>query len=126
MTKTEIESYRRRLLAVKKRLGADMSCLEEEALRGIGGEASGGLSNVPVHPADLGTDNFEEGVTLGLLENEDQILTEIEEALARIEEGVFGLCENCQKEMSRQRLEALAYARYCVDCARKLQGGAKS
>jgi DnaK suppressor protein len=120
MTKTAVESYRRQLIAMKKRLGAALSDLEEEALRGIGGEASGGISNVPIHPADLGTDNFEEQITLGLLENEDQILTEIDDALERIDNGTFGRCENCGKEISRERLDALPYARYCVACARKI------
>ena len=124
MTKAEINSYRLRLLALKKRLGGDLSKLEEEALQPVGGEASGGLSDVPIHPADLGTDNYEEEVTLDLLENEDQILAEINDALARIEQGTFGRCENCHQEISRERLEALPYARYCIRCARKLQGRA--
>ena len=125
MTKAEIDSYRQRLLALKKRLGADLSGLEEEALRGVGAESSGGLSNVPVHPADLGNDNYEEEVTLGLLENEDQLLDEINDALDRIEQGTFGRCEECGQEISRERLEALPYARYCVLCAQKLLGKAR-
>jgi RNA polymerase-binding protein DksA len=121
MTEAEIQEYRRRLLALKKRLGGDLSELEVEALRGAGGEASGGLSDVPDHPADLGTDNFEEELTLELLENEQQLLVEIHDALARIEQGTFGRCENCGKPISKERLDALPYARYCVQCARKLQ-----
>lgn len=124
MTGAEIKSYRQRLLALKKRHGGVLSQLEEEALRPVGGEASGGLSDVPVHPADLGTDNYDEEVTLGLLENEDQILAEVIEALERIERGTFGRCEECQQEISRERLDALPYARYCLRCARKLQGNA--
>jgi RNA polymerase-binding transcription factor DksA len=76
---------------------------------------------VPVHPADLGTDNDEEEVALDLLENEEQILVEINDALGRIEQGTFGRCENCQQEISRERLDALPYARYCIRCAQKLQ-----
>jgi DnaK suppressor protein len=124
MTEAEIKSYRRRLLALKKRLGGELSELEEEALRPIGGEASGNLSDVPVHPADLSNENYEEEVTLGLLENEAQLLEEINDALDRIEQGTFGRCENCGQEISKERLEALPYARYCVRCARKLQGTA--
>jgi RNA polymerase-binding protein DksA len=122
MTKAEMQSYRRRLLALKKRLGGDLSALEEEALHPVGGEASGGLSDVPVHPADLGTDNFEEELALELLENEDHLLTEIDDALERIEQGTFGRCENCGQPISRERLEAVPYARYCIRCARQLQG----
>jgi RNA polymerase-binding transcription factor DksA len=122
MSEVEIKSYQQRLLALKRRLGGDLTELEEEALHGVGGEASGGLSNVPIHPADLGTDNFEEEVSLGLIENEYQLLTEVNDALARIEQGTFGRCENCGREIPRERLEALPYARYCAPCARKMQG----
>lgn len=124
MTKAEINEFRRRLLALKKRLGGVLSELEEEALRPVGGEAAGGLSDVPVHPADLGTENFEEELTLGLLENEEQILAEVEAALDRIERGTFGRCENCHQEIPKERLKAIPYARYCTRCARKLQGKA--
>jgi RNA polymerase-binding transcription factor DksA len=112
------------LLALKKRVGGDLSDLEEEALRAVGGEASGGLSNVPIHLGDLGTDNFEEEVNLGLLENEQQILQEIGDALTRIEQGTFGRCEECQQEIPRERLEAVPYARYCLRHAKEFQGGA--
>jgi DnaK suppressor protein len=122
LTKAEMESFRQQLLALKKRVGGDLSDLEEEALHAVGGEESGGLSNVPVHPADLGTNNFEEALALDLLENEEKILDEVNDALARIEQGTFGRCENCGQEISRERLKALPYARYCIRCARKIQG----
>ena len=121
MTDAEIQFYRQRLLAFRKRLGGDVSALQTEALQPVGGETSGGLSNVPVHLADMGTDNFEEEVTLTLLENAGQILTEINDALDRIEKGMFGRCEECGKEIPRERLDAVPYARYCVQDAQKLQ-----
>jgi RNA polymerase-binding transcription factor DksA len=80
---------------------------------------------VPVHPADLGTDNYEGEVALDLLENELQILEEIDAALERIEQGTFGLREKCHQEISKDRPSALPYARYCLRDARKLQGGAR-
>jgi RNA polymerase-binding transcription factor DksA len=121
MTKSEIHYHQRRLLALKKRLGADLSALEAEALRATGGEASGGLSDVPTHPADLGTDAYEEEIDLSLLETKDQILLEINDALERIEHGTFGRCEECGREIPRVRLEALPYARYCIRDAEHLQ-----
>jgi len=124
MTELELKYFRRRLLALKKRVGGDLSGLEEEALRAVGGEASGGLSNVPIHLGDLGTDNFDEEVNLGLLENEQQILQEIDDALTRVEQGTFGRCEECQQEIPRERLQAVPYARYCLRHAKEFQGGA--
>jgi RNA polymerase-binding transcription factor DksA len=122
MKEQQIKYYQQRLLSLKRRLGSDLPALEEGALRGLGGESSGGLSDVPTHLADLGMDNYEEGIALGLLRNQAGILTEINDALARIEHGTFGQCEQCQQEISRERLEALPYARYCIRDARQLQG----
>jgi hypothetical protein len=76
MTEAELESYRRRLQDLKKRHGGILSDLEEEALRPCGADADGGLSEVPVHPADLSPAEYEEEVTLGLLETEAQILSD--------------------------------------------------
>ena len=87
MTTAEIERFRRRLIALKKRIGGDLSALEEEALRPVGGESAGNLSDVPVHPADLGTENFDEELDLALVENQEQLLADINDALARIEAG---------------------------------------
>jgi aryl-alcohol dehydrogenase-like predicted oxidoreductase len=80
MTGAETDHFRRRLLALKKRVGGDLTELEEEILKPVGGESSGGLSDVPLHPADLGTGEFEEELTLTLVENEEQLLAEIAEA----------------------------------------------
>src|SRR5262245_14595498 len=124
MTKAELETYRQHLLTLRSRLKGDISHLTDEALRRTGGEASGSLSNMPIHMADLGTDNFEQEFTLSLLQNEEQVLQEIAGALERIQQTTFGHCEECQGEIPRVRLNALPYTRYCVDCARKLEQNA--
>ena len=121
MSTAEIERFRRRLIALKKRVGGDLSALEEEALRPVGGESAGNLSDVPVHPADLGTENFDEELDLVLVENQEQLLADINDALARIERGTYGRCENCHRNISKERLEAMPYARYCLRCAKRLE-----
>src|SRR5262249_26347854 len=121
MTKAELDTYRETLLALRRRLNADVSRRADEALRAMGGAASGSLSNAPLHMADLGTDNFEQEFTLSLLQNQEQALEEITEALERIRHGTFGLCEECKGPIPKARLQALPYTRHCVACARKLQ-----
>jgi len=121
MTKAELDIYRERLQALRNRLTGDVSHLADEALRARGGEASGGLSNAPLHMADLGTDNFEQEFTLNLLQNQEQALAEIGDALERVRQGSFGRCEECQGAIPKARLQALPYTRHCVACARKLQ-----
>jgi RNA polymerase-binding transcription factor DksA len=121
MTKTEIQSYREQLIALRSRHNGDVSHLTDEALRRSEGSAAGNLSNTPIHMADLGTDNFEQEFTLSLLQNEEQLLDEISAALERMNQGIFGRCEECQGEIPKARLQAVPYARYCVTCARKLE-----
>src|SRR6266849_263866 len=124
MTKTQLKAYRQQLQTLRSRLKGDLSHLADEALRKAGGEASGSLSNTPIHMADLGTDNFEQEFTLGLIQNEEQALDEIGAALDRLNQGTFGRCEECHKEIPKTRLNALPYTRHCVECARKLQQSA--
>jgi RNA polymerase-binding protein DksA len=121
MTTTQLEKYRQALLTMRSRLNGDVSHLASEAFRTAGGEASGSLSNTPLHMADLGTDAFEQEFTLSLLENGERGLEEIAAALARIDQGTFGQCEDCGKPIPAARLEALPFTRHCVECARKLQ-----
>jgi DnaK suppressor protein len=121
MNHTEILGYQQALLSLKKRIVGDLSDLEEQVLRPSGGESAGNLSDFPIHPADLGTETMEEDIAVTLVENEDQILTEINDAFARIERGIFGTCENCQQPIAKERLKALPYARYCIRCARELE-----
>jgi DnaK suppressor protein len=118
MKKTELDSFREELLRLSSRLRGDVSDLGEEAYHQTG---DGSLSSVPLHPADLGTDTFERQMTFALLENEGQTLAETTAALERIERHTFGLCEECQMEIPKERLQALPYARHCIDCARTLE-----
>jgi DnaK suppressor protein len=118
MTKSDCESYRRRLLTLHDRLSSSVSHLADEASKA---EGESNLSHVPIHMADLGTDAYEQDTTLNLLSTEQQILGEISLALRRLDEGSFGQCEECKEPILKERLKELPYTRYCVTCARKLE-----
>ena len=121
LTSAEIRQFRNELVRLMKRLNGDLGQLRDEALRATGGEASGGLSNVPLHLGDLGSRQAEETLTLSLVGREEQLLEEIDGALTRIEQGLYGRCEWCQQEIIKERLEALPYGRYCVRCAQNAE-----
>ena len=121
MTKADQEMYRRSLLTLRSRLSGNISHLTEEAFRTGGSETSGNLSHAPIHLADLGSDSFEQEFTLSLLQNEEQVLEEIAEALGRLDQGAFGRCEECKGAIPKGRLQALPYTKHCVKCARKVQ-----
>jgi RNA polymerase-binding transcription factor DksA len=117
MNKERLDSYRQRLMEMAARLKGDDALVGNEALRQAGGDASGNLSNVPQHLADLSTDAFEQEMSATLLTNERQIQTDVAAALDRIEQGSFGRCEDCERDIGDDRLQALPYTRYCVECA---------
>src|SRR5206468_10365719 len=113
MTKAEGERYRSRLNELARRMNGDVDTLRDEALKAQGGEASGNLSNAPMHLADLGTENFQQELSLSLLEGKTGLLTDVSDALQRLDDGTFGVCENCQQPISKERLDALPYTRHC-------------
>ena len=114
----ELEHFRDMLLAKRRELVGDMSSMESEALQ-RGGNSN--LSNLPMHMADMGTDNYEQEFTLGLMEKDRNLLREINHALSKIQDGTYGLCEGTQQPISRPRLEAQPWARYSIEHARKLE-----
>ena len=122
LTKAELREFRNVLLEKRRDLVGDMSGIESEALRSRQ-KGSGDLSNMPTHPADLGTDNFEQEFTLGLLESERVMLKEIDEALARIDERTYGICLGTGAPISKSRLRARPWAKYCIEYARLLEKG---
>ncbi len=121
MTNKEQKKYQQRLLEMAARLKDNEQGVVNDALRQVSGDVSGNLSNVPIHLADLATDTFEQEMSASLLTNARQLQTEVAAALDRIENGTFGKCEQCGREISEGRLEALPYTRYCVDCAQSAE-----
>jgi len=119
----DLVSYRQVLQTLRSRLRGDLDQMTDEALRRDTNGGSGNLSNVPLHMADLGTDNYDQEFTLGLIENEQGTLELVNEALDRMEQGKFGQCVECGELISKPRLQAIPYARHCIRCARKLEGG---
>src|SRR3984893_1647264 len=99
MTTTELATYRGYLLTLQDRLNGDVSHLADEALRKNQRDASGNLSSMPIHMADIGSDNCEQEFTLSLLANEEQVLEQIAAAMDRLNDGTFGRCEECQSDI---------------------------
>ena len=88
MKKADTKVYRERLLMLRARLRGDVSQLADAALKKSRSEANGDLSSMPIHMADIGSDNFEQEFTLSLMETEGGTLDKIENSLERIEDGV--------------------------------------
>lgn len=119
MKAVELAQYKEALLELRKKLVVNVNFMEDEALGKSGQDASGDLSNVPIHMADVGTDNYERDLTIGLIQNGEEELRAIDEALERIGKKTFGLCEECGKKVSKVRLTALPYVKNCIECQRQ-------
>ncbi len=122
MNKAELNAYKDLLLHLRARLRGDVSQLANAALKKSRSEANGDLSSMPIHMADIGSDNFEQEFTLSLMENEGGTLAQIEASLERIEEGTYGQCEECGAKIPKARLNAIPYATLCVRCAGHQEG----
>ncbi len=122
MKKLESKVYKERLLSMRARLRGDVTAMADVALNKARGEAAGSPSRMPIHMADVGSENFEQEFTLSLLENDEETLDQIEAALERIEDGVYGSCLECEGKIPKTRLNAIPYTPCCVKCASRLEG----
>jgi RNA polymerase-binding protein DksA len=123
LTKAELNHFKKLLLEKRLEILSDVSKIENESLKKSRLDATGDLSNVPIHMADIGTDNFEQEFALDLMDSERKLLDEIHRALERIEDGVYGICEGTGKQIPKARLKAQPWARYCVEYARMIEQG---
>jgi DnaK suppressor protein len=121
MKKAEMKVYKEQLLALRARLRGDVTAMADAALRKTRSEANGDLSSMPIHMADIGSDNYEQEFTLSLMQSDEVTLESIEAAIERIEDGMFGACEECTSTISKTRLNAIPYTPLCIKCAQKLE-----
>ncbi|MGD2095307.1 MAG: TraR/DksA C4-type zinc finger protein [Phycisphaerales bacterium] len=123
MNTTEKKHFKKLLLEKRREILRNVFEIEDEALKKSRLDATGDLSSMPIHMADIGTDNYEQEFALGLMDSERKLLREIDDALGRIEQNTYGICEGTNKPIPKARLEAQPWARYCVEYARMLEQG---
>ncbi len=116
MKKTELIAFKEKLHILRARLRGDVTAMAEVALRKSGIEGSDNTA-MPIHMAELGSDNFEQEFTLGLMEADEDTLDSIDSALERIQDGSFGKCIQCDGVISKTRLNAIPYTPVCIKCA---------
>ncbi len=100
------------LAEIKERLIAERELLIEKLK---GNDLSVDDSETP-DPVDLAVRNYSKNVMLAVSENESRQLIFINEALERIADEEYGLCQNCEKDIHPKRLNAVPWARYCLSC----------
>jgi len=116
MCNDKIEHFRQLLINQKRDIEQTINTMKKNNTGTQGEYYPTELSNYDNHPAELGTDLFHVEMNTALKVHEENVLKEIQDALERIDEGTFGKCEFCGNEISEERLEAIPYARLCIDC----------
>jgi DnaK suppressor protein len=121
MKKPEMKVYKDLLVTLRSRLRGDVSAMKDSALGSSTDDTGGNHAKMPIHMADVGTENFEQEFTLSLMEHDGEVLEKIESALERIADGVYGVCVECEGKIPKTRLDVLPYTPYCIKCASKTE-----
>jgi RNA polymerase-binding transcription factor DksA len=115
----DLQEFRELLLEKRAQIAGDVTTLSTQAFGAP--EQGDEHSRMPQHLADVGSDNFEHEFTLGLIENERVVLQEIDDALERINDRTYGICLGTGKPISKARLRAKPWAKYCYEYTLELE-----
>ena len=107
--------YYRKLVDLREHVLSGLTLHSKETLKRSTREDSGNLSNYSQHAADVGTENFERDFALNLLSSEQEALHEIEQAIQRIYNGTYGVCQITRKAISKERLSAVPFTRFSIE-----------
>ncbi len=118
LTTKQLTTFRELLRAKRAELARDLTAMEKQAL-----QSNSNFSHMPIHMADIGTDTYDQDFMLGLAETERRGLREIDEALQRIHDGTFGICQLTGKPIPLARLNAKPWAKYTIEAARLIERG---
>ena len=119
----ELKQYRSMLETLRDRIMDEIQFLAGDNLNRSQRDSSGDLSSYSFHMADQGTDNFDREFALNLVSSEQDVLYEINEAIARIENKSYGTCEQCGNVIDKARLKALPFAKMCTRCKAESEKG---
>lgn len=118
MNKKKMAAFKKILLREKEILEKQYRDLEQGNLLASQSDFSGEMPFEEEYAAS-GTSTFERERDLSLSENVKDLLQKVNEALERIENGTYGICEICGLPIPEERLEALPYANLCISCKQK-------
>ena len=119
------KKYYKLLIELREHVQDELALHTSETLKKSSKDNSGDLSGYGNHQADAGTDNFDRDFALGLLSNEQDALNEIEEAIIRIQNGTYGVCEETGKPINKERLMAVPFAKYSLEGQKQFEKNKK-
>lgn len=113
-SKSELEFFKKILIQLRKKISGDIQQIEGETLNTSSKESSGDLSGYSFHMADVATDSFDRELNIGLASSEQLLLNDVDDALKKIEDGTYGICEKYGVAIPKKRLLVAPYVRYCL------------
>lgn len=116
LNKKDLEQFRKLILKKKEEILSEIKHISEETLKKSQKDAAGDISAYTYHMADVATDTYDREFSLGLASNESKLIYEVDDALKRIDEGTYGICESCKQLIAKIRLKAIPYCRLCLKC----------
>ena len=119
--KKDLDLYKEKLFNLKDDILNQIRDISKDTLMKSQKDMSGDISGYGIHMADVATDNYERDFNLSLVSSERNSVMDIDAALKRIEDKSYGVCEMCKKDIAKNRLDALPYAKYCRKCKEKAE-----
>jgi len=110
------KGLRRKLLALRQQLKDQLSSMEAGLMNGPQSDWARELSAYDNHPADSASETYLRSQQIGLIDSRKRMLSMIETVIAKLDNGTYGLCENCQKPIPEERLQAIPFALLCKEC----------
>ena len=123
MNKKDTSELKKKLLDLREKISEEIKHLGEDSINKSQREASGDLSAYGLHMADVASDNFDRDFSLDRVSDEQKVLYFIDEALKKIPEGTFGVCESCGEKINKERLKAIPYTKLCRNCQHNSEKG---
>ncbi len=117
--KKDLDVFKKLLAKKKEDIIEGIKHISEDTLKKSPKDASGDISGYTYHMADVATDTYDREFSLGLVSSDRELLYELDDAVKRIEDGSFGVCEECKCLIAKIRLKAVPHARLCVKCQEK-------
>ena len=123
-TKEQLKQFRQQLITERNKLASEIRSIAHDTAK-TPRDASGDLSAYTLHMADMAADTYERELSMNIISSEQALLYQVDDALKRLEEGAFGLCQTCSKAITMSRLKAVPYASLCIECQRAKEQKAK-
>ena len=117
LTKQQLKFFRQLLITERAKCADEIKSIAQDAAKSPR-DASGDLSAYTVHMADMAADTYEREMSMNIVSSEQEVLYQIDDALKRIDDGSFGICQQCNKPIVMSRLKAVPYASMCIACQR--------